>query len=183
MRRVVRPKLGDKTLGYLKKRQDKVDSEFENPSFSAEASWKQARNTAGIRDCFKNLKVMMGDSERCVYCHDSHGSDIEHFRPKSVFPHQIFVWDNFLLCCTECGRFKGDKFPTDDGGALLIDPTIEEPWTHLDFDPVVGALVPRFSVEGPTTSAKGEATVQVLQLDRREASRKYIFELGVGFAV
>jgi hypothetical protein len=75
-----------------------------------------------------------------------------------------------LLCCAECGRLKSTKFPTDAmGEPLLIDPTVDDPWEHLDFDPETGNVVARFDLERNAFSAKGQMTVEALQLDRREA--------------
>jgi uncharacterized protein (TIGR02646 family) len=104
-----------------------------------------------------------------MYCLDSHGADIEHFWPKTPYPERMFLWPNLLLCCTECGRFKGERFPLENGQSLLIDPTTEEPWNHLDFDPETGNLVAKFDLQENNWSAKGLKTVEVLQLDRREA--------------
>ncbi|EXJ14457.1 hypothetical protein D779_2598 [Imhoffiella purpurea] len=119
---------------------------------------------------------MAGDTERCMYCEDSHGSDIEHFWPKSHYPEQMFVWRNLLLCCTECGRLKGTRFPLDEtDDPLLLDPTSEDPWQHLDFDPETGNIVPRFDIEQNAFSRKGDSTVAILELDRREAlARVYL---------
>lgn len=79
----------------------------------------------------------------------------------------MFHWPNLLLCCSECGRLKGVVFPLDGEGApLLIDPTAEDPWEYLTFDPDTGNLTARFSED---YSPKGIATVATLQLDRREA--------------
>jgi uncharacterized protein (TIGR02646 family) len=98
------------------------------------------------------------------------GVDIEHFRPKTHYPECMFVWENLLLCCAECGRRKGDRFPLDEGGRhLMIDPTTEDPWLHLDFDPATGNIVARFDLDTNAYSPKGEATVEHLGLDRREA--------------
>jgi hypothetical protein len=81
----------------------------------------------------------------------------------------MFVWLNLLLCCVECGRFKGDRFPLADGAPLLVDPTAEDPWDYLDFDPTTGNVVARFDTAANDWIAKGQATVGLLQLDRREA--------------
>ena len=53
--------------------------------------------------------------------------------------------------------------------ALLIDPTAEDPWQHLDFDPDTGNLTARFDLDANDWSAKGATTVSILRLDRREA--------------
>lgn len=117
----------------------------------------------------RTLSEMAGERERCMYCLDSHGTDIEHFWPKAPFPEQMFKWPNLLLCCTECGRFKGDRFPLAGDQPLLIDPTAVNPWEFLDFDPKVGLLTARYLVQTGEYSMRGETTVELLRLDRREA--------------
>jgi hypothetical protein len=62
-----------------------------------------------------------------------------------------------------------DKFPLANGEPLLVDPTVEDPWQFLDFDPATGNLVPRFDLRASAWSPKGTSTVEVLELDRREA--------------
>ncbi len=105
-----------------------------------------------------------------MYCVDSHGADIEHFRPKATFPDQMYAWTNMLLCCTECGRIKGNAFPLDPKDRpLLVNPSTEDPWDHLDFDPMTGIITARFDLAEGTFSPKGTETVRVLQLDKREA--------------
>jgi uncharacterized protein (TIGR02646 family) len=122
-----------------------------------------------MKDVQSALRKMMGHRERCMYCLDSHGSDIEHFWPKTPFPERMFLWPNLLLCCGECNGFKGDRFPLQGGQPLLIDPTEEDPWCHLDFDPDTGNLAARFDPQASAYSVKGERTVEILKLDQREA--------------
>jgi uncharacterized protein (TIGR02646 family) len=133
------------------------------------AEWKHARQTPSLKAVLATLQRMMGERQRCVYCLDSHGTDIDHFWPKQTFPNRMFVWPNLLLSCAECGRFKGDSFPLSKGQPLLIDPTAEDPWLHLDFDPLTGNIVARFNPDRGNYSEKGTKTVEVLHLDRREA--------------
>ncbi|WP_442774316.1 hypothetical protein [Sphaerotilus montanus] len=169
MRQMVRKPLPKNAADYLKKKQDLVDS---GKQTDIENLWKAARATKSIGEVLRTIQTMCGPRERCMYCLDSHGCDIEHFRPKAAYPGHAFQWPNLLLCCTECGRFKGDRFPTDaHNQALLIDPTNENPWDHLDFDPETGNLVARFDLIADDWSIKGTKTVEALQLDRREALR------------
>ncbi len=164
MRRVHRPALPAMAQSYLNRRSLATTAE------NVEGAWKTARQTQRMRTVLGVLQKMAGARERCMYCVDSHGSDIEHFWPKSAYPTRAFVWSNMLLCCAECGRFKGDRFPLSQSGQpSLVDPGAEDPWDHLDFDPDTGNLTARYDIASGTPSAQGECTVQVLQLDRREA--------------
>jgi uncharacterized protein (TIGR02646 family) len=169
MRRVIRPVLSSSVQKYLRKRQEKADEKRIAGTLDIEKEWKSARETLKIESAATALKKMMGRRERCMYCHDSHGSDIDHFWPKSQYPNRAFSWANMLLCCTECGRIKGSKFPLDGDNPLLIDPTVEEPWLYLDFDPDTGNIVARYDIASNEYQIKGIKTVDVLDLDRREA--------------
>jgi uncharacterized protein (TIGR02646 family) len=164
MRRVHRPALPGRVQTYL---DDKAQATAGAPNI--ENNWKAARQTQALTTVIRTLQSMMGSRERCMYCVDSHGSDIEHFWPKATYPDRAFLWPNMLLCCTECGRLKGIRFPLSGAGEpMLIDPSIENPWEYLDFDPDTGNLTARYDLEHAAPSPKGENTVQVLQLDRRE---------------
>jgi uncharacterized protein (TIGR02646 family) len=169
MRRVTRLPLSTKAKGYLAKRQKRVSVCRKAGTLDIEREWSSARQTGSMRDVVALLRRMMGERERCMYCLDSHGSDIEHFWPKRSFPARMFLWPNLLLCCTECGRLKGDRFPRQGRLPLLIDPTGEDPWQHLDFDPRTGNLTARYDKVANDVSTKGKTTVELFQLDRREA--------------
>jgi uncharacterized protein (TIGR02646 family) len=168
MRKLTRPALPKAAQTYLSQSQAAIDVD---PTL-LEQRWKSARQTKAFHTVIKTLRGMAGSTERCMYCVDSHGCDVEHFRPKQRYTQHAFDWLNFLLCCTECGRFKGDRFPTENGHPLLIDPSIDDPWEHLDFDPDTGNLTARFDLAKKGWSAKGEKTVELLQFDRREALSK-----------
>jgi uncharacterized protein (TIGR02646 family) len=170
MRRIYRLPLPAGVRFRLGRKQVLANRQRRDAQFNAERIWRNARQTRCLRDVEATLKRMAGRTERCMYCEDSHGTDIEHFRPKTPFPECLFVWTNMLLCCAECGRLKGKQFPTDAmGEPLLIDPTVDAPWEHLDFDPETGNVVARFDLERNAFCPKGEKTVETLHLDRRES--------------
>lgn len=52
---------------------------------------------------------------RCMYCEDSLADEIEHRRPKNLFPADAFSWTNLLLACGPCNGPKGDQY------ALLVE--------------------------------------------------------------
>lgn len=163
MKRVRRLPLPRRAASYLERQQALTEAD------NVERRWKFARQTHTMRSVVRTLQTMMGPRERCMYCMDSHGSDIEHFRPKSAYPDCAFDWNNLLLCCAECGRFKGARFPLADGQPLLVNPVDEDPWQFLDFDPDTGNITARYDLQSAKFSPKGLATVELLQLDRREA--------------
>jgi uncharacterized protein (TIGR02646 family) len=169
MRRFLRPDLAPKVDSALARKQRRTNTSRAAGALKLVATWNSARKTKPLKAVLATLKSMVGQRERCMYCGDSHATDIDHFWPKAIYPQRMFCWPNLLLSCTDCGRIKGTDFPLQNGEPLLVDPTAEDPWRFLDFDPATGNLVPRFDPATATWDEKGENTVQVLELDRREA--------------
>lgn len=169
MRRITRITLDPDVIRKLTNHQVKADTKRAAGYLNIEQEWKSARQTKPLKAVHGALRTMAGNRERCMYCCDSHGTDIEHFWPKWAYPERMFQWVNLLLCCTECGRFKGDRFPLSDGMPGLVDPTVDNPWQFLDFDPATGVIVARYDLATQAESPKGAETVRLLQLDRREA--------------
>jgi uncharacterized protein (TIGR02646 family) len=169
MRFIHRPDLDEATHCDLASKQAAAVQKRHEGKLDCSSEWKRERQSRTLRAVLATLRQMMGERQRCMYCLDSHGTDIEHFRPKMRYPESMFVWPNLLLCCAECGRAKGDRFPTSPNGPLLIDPTQADPWLDLDFDPLTGNIVARFNPQSNDYSERGIATVKLLNLDRRES--------------
>ena len=163
MRAIRRLPLPDEAGTELERRQREFDQRRADGEWDATAAWDTARKSSALGVVRQTLREMAGKRERCMYCVDSHASDIEHFWPKAHFPERMFVWPNLLLCCTPCGRYKGDRSPEN-----CIDPTTENPWDSLDFDSMTGNLTARWDTVANMPSPRGEATVALLHLDRRE---------------
>jgi uncharacterized protein (TIGR02646 family) len=170
MRCVTRRVLPAPTQLALDRRQQTANQKRASGTLTVQSEWDGARKTKVLKTVLRALKDMAGERERCMYCGDSHGTDIEHFWPKTPYPERMFRWPNLLLCCTECGRFKGNLFPLDTGGLpLLVDPSADNPWDFLDFNPDTCTFVARFDLAAGAPSSRGAKTVDLLQLDRREA--------------
>ena len=170
MRRVRRTALPAQTESALARRQQTIDDKKAAGTLNVTKEWEGARKTKPLKTALGQLRTMAGKRERCMYCGDSHGTDIEHFWPKARYPQQMFRWPNMLLCCTECGRFKGDQFPLDDNGLpMLVDPSADNPWDYLDFNPDTCTFVARFDLSSNAPFPRGLTTIDILQLDRREA--------------
>lgn len=169
MRGILRIELQTKTAEGLRRLQAEADTLQAEGILRPNDHWSRHRPTAAILAVLTTLQQMAGERQRCMYCVDSLGADIEHFWPKAPHPHRMYVWENLLLVCTDCGRKKGAQFPlTAQGEPLLIDPSSEDPWAFLDFDPDTGNLTARYLLSSGAFSDKGETTVKLLHLDRRE---------------
>jgi uncharacterized protein (TIGR02646 family) len=105
---------------------------------------------------------------KCAYCEwplDKTTLRIEHFRPKKFYPKQCFEWNNLLPSCETCNskEFKGDLFPLATAGGPIINPSLEDPNTFLEFiyDPAINhAFINAKSIRGKTT-------ITTLGLDRK----------------
>jgi hypothetical protein len=130
---------------------------------TARRAWQSARRERhGIRE---QLGQMAPGIERCMYCGDSRGTDIDHFEPIKERPAGTFEWPNHLLACSYCNsNRKRDLFPRDAGGlALLIDPTADDPVLHLRLVLRTGTYFP--------LSPQGSATIEVFGLNLRGLPR------------
>lgn len=128
-------------------------------SAAARAEWRRAE--AAKRHVKAHLQVMAHGAQRCMYCEDSLGTDIDHFQPITDAPERAFDWLNHLLACSHCNsNQKRDQYPCDaaTGACLLVDPTVEDPAAHLRLLPASGVY------KGLT--AKGRTTVEVFGLNR-----------------
>ncbi|MEH0423553.1 HNH endonuclease [Streptomyces sp. B21-083] len=107
------------------------------------------------------LAEMAHGHQRCMYCGDSQGTDVDHFEPKSRAPLRTFDWLNHLYACSFCNSFeKGNRFPTaPDGSPLLVDPTAEDPLDHLRL------VLPLGEYQGLTE--RGWSCIDVFGLNRR----------------
>jgi uncharacterized protein (TIGR02646 family) len=171
MRRIQRLPLPVAAQRYLDDRQARANAQLEAGTLNITSRWEDARGTKKIagdhNSVLSTLEQMAGSGKRCMYCSDSRGGDIEHFRPKALHPEHAFCWPNLLLCCTRCGCFKLDDFPLDgQGQPLFIDPSVDDPWQHLDFDPDTGMLCPKVQCEPSgalRTSARGVQTCKTFR--------------------
>ena len=165
MRRLCRLALVAETIDYLAQRTaaiaDKADGER-----SAEATrlWGnfRGRHADEVRS---KLRRMASGLNRCMYCEDGEGTDIDHFCPKTLEPLRAFEWENHLLACSHCNsNFKRTRYPTTaTGDRLLIDPTVDDPTLHLALAPATGELIP--------LDARGEASIDVFGLNRETCVR------------
>jgi hypothetical protein len=147
-------RLGDRTAMLVVRNAD---------SALARGAWKSADTER--REVRTYLAGMAPGIQRCMYCGDNLGTDIDHFEPIASAPIRTFEWLNHLLACSFCNsNSKRDSYPRDvSGRALLIDPTSEDPSQHLALTLSTGKYRP--------LSPRGQTSIDVFGLNREDLAR------------
>lgn len=75
---------------------------------------------------------------KCAFCEclptEGGNIEVEHFKPKSIYPEKTFDWENLLPSCRKCNNNKLDH---DTGLEPLINPYINDPevlYTYNDIE-------------------------------------------------
>lgn len=143
---------------------------------SATFSWYSHAGETARNIALPHLREQTG--EHCSFCDgfpvDSVSMDtIEHFCPKSAFPHLAYTWDNLYYCCDRCQSHKGEKW--DDG---LIAPDAQDYsfWRYFEFDFTTGAIRPSTTASEPEKH-RAEITISMYGLDTDKRRRFRRLEL------
>ncbi|MCC6124037.1 MAG: HNH endonuclease [Pirellulales bacterium] len=156
MRKIIRIELTIKTSRYLGRKQNEV-----NLGRDPRTTWNTSYRTLAINKVTAALRQMAGKRERCMYCEDSHGTQVDHFWPMVPYGNKTFLWENLIWVCSGCNQKKGNRFDLDEqGNPLLIDPTSEEPWDVLFYDPETGFITARYDLETGLENPKGAHTTK-----------------------
>jgi hypothetical protein len=127
-----------------------------------------------------------------VYCEDSLADEIEHIRPKDLYPEQVFVWENYVFACGPCNGPKNNRFAIlvkaraapprlqdvtrkrgdpvrrpRRGVAALIDPTAENPVDLLWLDFKSFLYLPALAADS-VARLRADYTLKVLRLNDRD---------------
>jgi len=160
--RLHRQELPQAAKDYLARVTKRIsDAPDEERAEVAARAWKN-KSAQRFREVRSTLGAMCSGIERCMYCEDSEWTAVEHFVPRSHDALLSFEWSNYLAACSGCNsNYKRDEFPTaDDGTALLIDPTQEEPADYLVLSPTTGLYV------AIDNFGKGSESIRVFGLNR-----------------
>jgi hypothetical protein len=133
---------------------------------------------------------MCSGARRCGYCEDSAADEVEHIKPKDLYPETTFIWENYLYACGPCNGPKNNQFavfasatgklidvarkrndpivPPTPGDPVLIDPRREDPLAFMELD-LLGTFY--FLPIGPVDSrdyVRATYTISVLRLNDRD---------------
>ena len=77
-----------------------------------------ASSNPTFRKVRESLTRMCSGAQRCVYCEDSVGDEVEHIEPKDLYPCLVFLWTNYVYACGRCNGGKSNKFAVVSGDRL-----------------------------------------------------------------
>jgi uncharacterized protein (TIGR02646 family) len=147
---------------------------------------------------------MCSGARRCAYCEDSAADEVEHVRPKDLYPQVVFAWSNYIYACGPCNGRKGSQFavlgpngataievsrkqhdpvvPPLEGEPALIDPRLEDATRLMLLDLVDTYVFTPLAAEGTRDHARADYTIRTLRLNlrpelvraRREAYLDYV---------
>ncbi|WP_204138402.1 HNH endonuclease [Halomicronema sp. CCY15110] len=116
----------------------------------AKEKWASRRQTKTLKHVCLKLEEMCSGNRRCCYCEDSVADEVEHIKPKSLFPELTFTWSNYLYACGSCNINKNNKYalfiagvltsiisstvPPNPGHDVFINPRQDDPMSFLDLD-------------------------------------------------
>lgn len=134
------------------------------------------------------LTQLCSGARRCAYCEDSLADEIEHVRPKSLYPESVFSWPNYVYACGPCNRPKNNRFavfpegehthvevsrkkdspvtPPLTGEPAFLDPRAEDAmkWIILDLRETFRFV--SIATKNTRPHARASYTIEVLGLNR-----------------
>ncbi|HEX8775148.1 MAG TPA: HNH endonuclease [Pyrinomonadaceae bacterium] len=141
------------------------------------------------------LVEMCSGARRCCYCEDSFANQVEHIKPKDLYPEETFLWKNYVYACSRCNGPKNNKFAVfssatggfvditparrvkprvkpETGTPVLINPRWEDPLAFMALDlAYTFRFVPIKSV-GSKDYERARYTIEVLGLNAKDPLTK-----------
>jgi uncharacterized protein (TIGR02646 family) len=121
----------------------------------------------------KTALLLMSNS-KCAYCEckinvESKYMEVEHYRPKKEFPDLVVTWENLLPACKRCNGYKSYANPEVE---RFIDPSIDEPRTHI--------RIFNFLLEDKTP--EGKNTIDIIYLNDYDKLVSERFQLSMALS-
>ncbi|MEL5274839.1 hypothetical protein [Serratia marcescens] len=187
------------TIDHLSAKQLDINSEvnYSDKVDKAKVLWgnKSKKHFSEVRIILDSMCV---GSRRCNYCEDSVADEVEHIKPKNIYPECCFLSDNYLYSCGPCNGPKNDFYavldvngnvvevsrgknspvvPPQGGVDVLINPRVEDPLEYiiLDFNTFLFTAMPGKTAE---EIERAKYTIKILGLNSRDYlinARKHAF--------
>lgn len=192
MLKVRNGRLATEVKEKLNEYQEDVDSQPSYEDRVARAKTKFGQRNRRSNMAFAAVRAKLTDmcrgARRCMYCEDSVADEVEHFKPKDLYPEDVFVWNNYFYACGPCNGPKNNKFkviqagglidvtrargadivPPATGSPALIDPRREDPLDLMILDLRDTFEFSEIADSGTVDFMRAEYTIEVLRLNVRD---------------
>lgn len=193
MRKLINKQLPREVSDKLGEYQKQVDDAGDYAAQVAEAKDRFGSRNRNSNATFNAVKAklieMCNGSRRCMYCEDSVADEVEHFRPKDLYPEVVFAWNNYFYACGPCNGPKNNKFsivnassqlvdvtrprgaaivPPANGDMALIDPRQENPFDFMMLDLRNTFEFTSIAEGGSVEHLRATFTIEVLRLNARD---------------
>ncbi len=140
---------------------------------SADSLYNSARGTQWFSSVIEALRSHCGGSEVCMYCSSGEPSQVEHYRPKAVFPELAFDYENYLWVCGLCNQYKSNQFPPDTHPHLaqILNPIDDNVWEHFYLNEF-GELSASLNLSTGAESPRAVSTFTIVKIDRPLIQRR-----------
>jgi len=137
------------------------------------------------------LTKMCSGARRCCYCEDSYADEVEHIKPKDLYPEETFRWENYLYACGPCNGPKNNQFSVfssttglltnvtrkrsdpveapEHGSPVLINPRWEDSLKFMKLDLRGTFWFVPIKPRGSKDFERADYTIKVLRLNERDA--------------
>lgn len=198
------PHLAASTLEALQAEINAI-SDYAAQVQAAAKRFKSATASPAFDAVRETLAAMSAGNSRCGFCEDSAANEIEHVRPKALYPDAVFVWPNYVYACGACNKSKGSRFavlatssqslvdvsrrrgalivPPIAGAAALIDPRREDASRYLGLDLIDSFYFYPLAHSGTLERVRAQYTIDLLKLNARDPlvrQRRQFFEIYAG---
>lgn len=112
------------------------------------------------------IKKALADEthNKCAYCECFPGEagniEVEHFKPKSLYPELAYAWENLLPSCRKCNQSKRD---TDTVKEKIVNPAEDEPEDYFSYN-----MIEICPLEKSKDKLIAKKTIDILDLNRPE---------------
>lgn len=179
----------------------KDDYEAQVAAAKSEFSRQNTKQNKTFQLVKKSLKKMCSGARRCVYCEDSCADEVEHIKPKDLYPEEVFVWGNYVYACGPCNGPKNNRYavfssatkqmvevtrkrkspvtPPEDGKSVLINPRWEDPLKFMELEIIDTFTFWPTKPKGTRDYERADYTIRLLRLNERDellAARKEAYE-------
>ena len=140
--------------------------------------WKRFTATKVKKETLKSLQEMYGYC--CAYCEaeveSTASGHIEHLKPKSLFPAEMFNYKNMHYSCPKCNINKKEKYDE-----RMIDPSKENPEKHIYFrgttaksyDERGNIMIEIFQINDSDRTRRKTVLFDEIQSDINDVTKKY----------